>query len=81
MNTFANGGMVVKKIDIDDKLDTGNDNFDDYFDTRAEKYHWALGSGIRIAINENFIVATDVGKAVDKRDGGLGIYIGIGYLF
>ena len=33
------------------------------------------------AVNENFIVAADVGKALDRRDGDLGVYVGIGYLF
>jgi hypothetical protein len=81
LNAFADGGMVLKRIDIDENIGTGNDDINNYFDTNAEKYHWALGGGFRIALNENFIVAADVGKALDERDGKLGIYIGIGYLF
>ncbi len=81
LNTFADGGMVVNKIIIDEDLDISPDLTSDYFAKDAEKYHWAVGGGFRIAVNENFIVAADVGKALDKQDGNLGVYIGIGYLF
>lgn len=80
-NAFADGGMVVNKIKIDESLDISPDLTSDYFVKDAEKYHWAVGAGFRIALNENFIVAADVGKALKKQDGNLGIYIGIGYLF
>ena len=39
------------------------------------------GGGLHIAINENFIVAADVAKAVKKDDGNLGVYIGLNFLF
>jgi hypothetical protein len=32
-------------------------------------------------MNQNFIVAIDYGKALDKRDGTSGIYIGLNFLF
>ena len=72
--------MVVRKMEIDKSSVIGIDH-DVLFDHDAEKYHWAIGGGFRIALNENFIVAADLGKALDERDGGLGVYIGIGYLF
>lgn len=81
LNAFADGGMTVKEIQFDENLDISPDLSTDYFSNNAEKYHWSVGGGLRIAINENFIVAADVGKALDDRDGNLGIYIGIGYLF
>ncbi len=81
LNAFADGGMVVNKIKIDENLDISPDLTSNFFVNDAEKYHWAVGGGFRIAVNENFIVAADVGKALDKQDGKLGVYIGIGYLF
>ncbi len=81
LNAFADGGMVVNKIKIEDSPDISPDIVSDFFKKDAEKYHWAVGGGFRIAVNENFIVAADVGKALDKQDGNLGVYIGIGYLF
>jgi len=40
-----------------------------------------LGTGLRIAMNENFIIAFDYGKAWLKQDGSSGIYIGLNYAF
>ncbi|GAH72890.1 unnamed protein product, partial [marine sediment metagenome] len=39
--------------------------------------------GLHIALNENFIVAADYGRALDKekRDGLSGFYIGLDFLF
>jgi len=36
---------------------------------------------LRIALNENFIVAVDMGFAGDEADGSSGLYIGLGYLY
>jgi hypothetical protein len=41
----------------------------------------AYGLGLRIAMNQNFIIAFDYGLAADKRDGSGGLYIGLNYLF
>jgi len=71
--------MVVNKIKINENLDISPDSSSDYFLKNAEKYHWAVGGGFRIALNENFIAAIDVGKVIDKRDGKIRVYAGIGY--
>jgi len=43
--------------------------------------HIAYGGGLRIALNENFIIAVDYGIAKDEQDGNSGLYIGLGYLY
>ncbi|MCF7796245.1 MAG: BamA/TamA family outer membrane protein [Lentisphaeria bacterium] len=43
--------------------------------------HKSFGGGLRIALNENFIVAVDMGFAADEADGNSGLYIGLGYLY
>lgn len=53
----------------------------DYFDTDAEKIHFSYGGGLRIAMNETFILRVDYGLANDSRDGKSGMYIGLNYLF
>jgi len=54
-----------------------------YFDFSFEKdkIHPSLGAGLRIALNENFILAVDYGFAMNKQDGLKGLYINIGNLF
>jgi len=70
-NVFLDAGKVVKKYPLPDS----------YHPTDSEGWHQGYGFGFRIALNENFIVALDYGKAKDPRDGTQGVYIGLGYLF
>jgi outer membrane protein assembly factor BamA len=80
LNGFLDFGKVTKKIDVKPinfslPLEQG------YFDYGAEKMHYSYGAGLRIAMNENFIIRADYGMAADKRDGTSGMYIGLNYLF
>jgi hypothetical protein len=82
LNGFLDFGQVTKKIDVKDYLSyTGGYTDDNYFDIGAEKMHYSYGAGLRISMNENFIIKVDYGMAADKRDGTSGIYIGMNYLF
>lgn len=48
---------------------------------KNDKPHWGVGLGVHIAMNENFIVAVNYGRALDERDGGSGMYIGLNFLY
>ena len=52
-----------------------------YFNESYDRLHLATGLGLRIAINDNFIIAVDYGFAMNKQDGTSGLYIGIGNIF
>ncbi|MCF8331090.1 MAG: outer membrane protein assembly factor [Bacteroidales bacterium] len=52
-----------------------------YLSGDQEEFHHSLGVGFHAAMNENFILAVDFGKALDKRDGNSGIYVGMNWLF
>ena len=80
LNGFVDFGKVTKKIGVSPS------NFytvlmPEYFESDAEKMHFSYGAGLRIAMNENFIIRLDYGMAADKRDGDSGMYIGLNYLF
>jgi len=80
LNGFFDAGMVVAPIEMN--LDNLPPNGSVHFDRGASNsLHLSAGTGLRVAINENFIVAADYGRAFDKRDGGSGFYIGLNYLF
>jgi hypothetical protein len=82
VNGFSDFGMVTDKIKFNQPDLTGTGyNQSDFFNDNAEKLHISAGLGIRIVINENFIVAVDLGKAFNEQDGHKGIYIGLNYLF
>jgi len=75
LNGFADFGMVLDTEDDTDVLvgaELTSDN---------DILHLSYGGGLRIVLNENFIVAVDYGLAADEQDGNSGLYIGLGYLY
>ncbi|QGY46634.1 BamA/TamA family outer membrane protein [Maribellus comscasis] len=88
LNGFMDFGRVTDKIDINKEgvvtelaLWPGYESTNDYFDSDSESMHISYGAGLRVVMNQNFIVALDYGMAADDRDGDSGIYIGLNYLF
>jgi len=80
LNAFADFGQVTKKIDLGNG-EGFNEESSDYFDFGAEQMHYSYGAGLRVVMNQNFIIAIDYGVAADERDGESGLYIGLNYLF
>lgn len=82
LNGFSDFGVVVQQVKIDKSKISLADQAK-YFDFSYEKdkLHPSLGAGLRIALNENFILAVDYGFAMNKQDGLKGLYINIGNLF
>ncbi len=94
INGFVDAGQVVQKLDVESVLrENGvipplessviwDQDVKNYFNFQeAEKLHVSYGLGLRISMNQNFIIAIDYGQAVDPQDGDSGIYIGLNYLF
>ena len=90
LNGFYDFGMITKKIKLPDNLestfnDLDNDrmteDFSDYFNPGGEKLHMSAGTSIMLAMNQNFVIAIDIGKAFNKQDGNIGFSIGLNYLF
>ncbi len=86
LNGFTDFGRVTKKTvlnldtDVFNAFSLANDP-KDYFNPDSEAMHISYGVGVRVAMNENFIIAIDYGMAADKRDGDSGLYMGLNYLF
>jgi hypothetical protein len=84
LNGFMDFGQVTKKIGGIENVpqeDLNSQAAKDFYDKDAEKMHISYGAGLRIAMNENFIIKVDYGMAADDRDGKSGMYIGLNYLF
>ncbi len=83
LNGFMDFGQVTKKVDI--KYSASWPDIvgysDDFFAKDAEKMHFSYGAGLRVVMNQNFVVKLDYGIAADERDGTSGMYIGLNYLF
>jgi hypothetical protein len=41
----------------------------------------SAGASMMLAMNQNFVIAIDFGKALNKQDGNIGFSIGLNYLF
>jgi len=85
LNLFYDFGRVVKEIelpsDLEDNIVETDENYSDYFNPGAEKFHQSAGTSIMFVMNQNFIVAADIGKAFNEQDGNIGFAIGLNYLF
>jgi outer membrane protein assembly factor BamA len=82
LNAFTDFGRVTQKIEVEKYVaDLSADTKNEYFDFGSESFHFSYGAGLRIVMNENFVISADYGRAVDARDGTSGIYIGLNYLF
>jgi len=79
---FYDAGQVIRDRGIDlsnvpeNDLETGR-----YFDQPNDGLHQGIGLGLRVGLNENFVLVVDYGRALDKRDGVSGLYIGVGNVF
>jgi len=51
------------------------------FFAAEDGFHMSAGAGLKIAMNENFILSVDFAKALNKQDGNTGLYIMLGYMF
>jgi outer membrane protein assembly factor BamA len=89
LSAFYDFGMVTRKVKIPaaGDLKTTFDNnmsqysFNDFFDLGAEKLHQDAGISIMPVMNQNFVIAIDIGKAFNVQDGNIGFSIGLNYLF
>lgn len=83
VNGFTDVGQLTGKIDVAALFERlpQNYNMADFYKADSEKPHWSVGLGLKIAMNENFILSADYGLALDEQDGKNGLYIGLNYLF
>ena len=96
MNLFLDAGIVTQKYEIDEaalreKVDenawmvANNLTFDDIFDTKAKIHapHFGTGAGLKLAMNENFVLSCEWGMPFSKQDNytNSNFYIGMGYMF
>ena len=81
LNTFVDGGIVTSPIEFDTSVIPAEVNQNDYFNQEEDGLHLCYGAGLRVVLNQNFIVACDFGKTTNTEDGNTGLYIGLNYLF
>jgi hypothetical protein len=76
---FADAGMVTGKYKLPEI--TNPEGLEWLSKGAPEKPHVTYGAGIHFVVNDNFVITWDYARATDPRDGTLGNYIGLDYLF
>ncbi len=79
-NLFGDAGMVTQKYKVDLTEVPVNER-SLYFRNNDERPHYSAGLGFKAALNENFILSVEHGRAMDKNDGESGFYVTMNYLF
>jgi len=82
-NYFFDACQVTSQIDVDvtDLENYLEGSAADYYIGGKDKLHMAAGLGLKLVMNENFIISADIGKALKEQDGDMEFYIGLNYLF
>jgi len=85
LSGFIDAGMVTQKHKFDTSGLPGS--LPSYLPAEIidldakEVPHIGYGGGVHIALNQNFIVAVDYGRAASIQDGDYGVYINLDFLF
>ena len=82
LNPFVDAGMVVQPYN-DVVLDPNNAAEIAITDSRLYAPHLGGGCGLKVAMNDNFVLSVDWATAFDKQDNGKfsNLYIKMGYMF
>jgi len=84
---FYDFGRTTKNISLPVDLATRfstafpTETYASYFNPGKDKLHQSAGISIMPVMNQNFVIAVDIGKAFNKQDGNIGFSIGLNYLF
>ena len=81
INPFLDGGMVVQEREWNGFGDLYNDI--DFYTNDLHALHLAAGCGLKVAMNDNFVLSVDWATALNEQDNGKfsNLYIKMGYMF
>ena len=80
-NPFFDLGAVVQPYRLDRMKQADPATLLKIYSGHGEKLHSSAGLGIKLAMNENFIISAEGAVPTDRQDGNFGMNIGLGYIF
>lgn len=80
-NPFFDLGAVVQPYRLDRMKKADPATLLKIYSGHGEKLHSCAGLGIKLAMNENFIISAEGAVPTDRQDGNFGMNIGLGYIF
>ena len=75
LTPFADAGMVLNQHNADEFKSQP-----DYEDPTGKLYT-SVGTGLKVIMNQNFVISIDMGKALQKENGNMGFYILLNHMF
>jgi len=81
LSGFWDNGMITDPIDFSKDQIPDSVDQDRYFEGDSGGIHSSMGLGLHFALNRNFVVSIDYGRALDRDDGKEGLYIGMDFLY
>jgi len=79
-NPFLDAGKITKPIPVNNEKIPETARYL-YYQKGNHPFHLTYGLGLKIAMNENFVLSADYGVATRNQDGESGFYINMNYLF
>ncbi len=80
LNPFIDGGMVTSLYKGEELASFYGRTVDELKED-AVKPHFSAGSGLKLAMNRNFIVSVELARPFKATDGGVATYIALNYIF
>lgn len=80
INPFFDMGYLAQERYASRQSQTGMQLLGIYSGT-PDKVHMSAGAGLKLVMNQNFIITCEWGKPFDRRDGLSGMNIGLNYIF
>lgn len=83
LNPFMDGGMVVQDRDMSALNGIANPGADFNLDATTRNIHLSAGCGLKVAMNDNFVLSVDWATALNEQDNGKfsNVYVKMGYMF
>ena len=82
---FFDAGMVIQPFREEEMMaaeTTTTEPYHIYYSGEKESLHMSAGTGIKLIMNRNMILAVDMGRALDQRDGQkFKTFVGFNYIF
>jgi hypothetical protein len=74
---FTDAGRILKPL----KIAIPPSAPPEFFSGPDKTIHMTAGGGIKLAMNENFVLSAELARTFDPQDGRSGLYLGLNYMF
>jgi hypothetical protein len=81
VNAFLDEGYILDPFNWNLNNLSESDKSEYFNLEESDGLHSTIGSGVKLVMNQNFIVSCELGKTLNKKDGDSGMYINLNYLF